>query len=255
MLTPDYLQNIPYQMEQLTLDLEEALLEDISRRIAKTGYITDTAEYQLLRLKELGAATDYITARVAEYTQLSETTINAMFFDAAQTSTEFYEELYKATGKPFIPAAENLYLQQLIKAGTAQTKETLVNFTQSMGFAVIENGERVFLPIAKTYQKILDTAHMQVMTGAFDYNTAVRNAVKQLTENGLQFIDYETGWRNRCDVAARRAVLTGISQMSGKISEQVMRDLDTDIVEVTAHAGARPDHAVWQGKWYRYKVR
>jgi hypothetical protein len=121
-----------------------------------------------------------------------------------------------------------------------------------MGFAVIENGERVFLPIAKTYQKILDTAQMQVMSGAFDYNTATRTAVSKLTENGLQFIDYETGWRNRCDVAARRAVLTGISQMSGKISEQVMSDLDTDIVEVTAHAGARPDHAAWQGKWYSF---
>lgn len=253
MLTPEYLAGIPYQIEQLTLNLEEAILTDICRRIANAGYITETAEYQIMRLKEFGAANEFIAQKIKEYTGLCDTAVNQIFFDAAQTSTEFYSDVYKKTGTPFIPLAQNAYYKQLIAAGAKQTKHELVNFTQSMGFAIIENGERVFLPIAKTYQKIIDTAQMQVMSGAFDYNTAIRTAVSKLTENGLQFIDYETGWRNRCDVAARRAVLTGISQMSGKISEQVMSDLDTDIVEVTAHAGARPDHAAWQGKWYRYK--
>lgn len=56
--------------------------------------------------------------------------------------------------------------------------------------------------------------------------------------------------RNHADVAARRAVLTGLSQYTGKISERNAEELDTDIVEVTAHAGARPDHAEWQGRWY-----
>lgn len=55
---------------------------------------------------------------------------------------------------------------------------------------------------------------------------------------------------NRLDVAVRRAVLTGISQVTGKISEHNAAELETDIVEVTAHAGARPDHAEWQGGWY-----
>lgn len=40
--------------------------------------------------------------------------------------------------------------------------------------------------------------------------------------------------------------------MTGKVSEQNMQDLDTDIVETSAHAGARPDHAVWQGKWFSF---
>ncbi|OMK67359.1 phage minor capsid protein [Clostridioides difficile] len=39
------------------------------------------------------------------------------------------------------------------------------------------------------------------------------------------------------DVATRRAVLTGVNQMSQNINNKVINDLDTDIVEVTAHSG------------------
>ena len=103
---------------------------------------------------------------------------------------------------------------------------------------------------AEAYRDCLDYAYMQVMTGAVDHNTAVRNATRRLTEGGLQFVDYASGVRCHADVAARRAVLTGLSQMTGKVSEHNAAELDTDIVEVDAHAGARPDHAQWQGKWY-----
>ncbi len=112
------------------------------------------------------------------------------------------------------------------------------------------DGTISFKPIAKAYQDALDLAQMQVSTGVFDYNTAVRNAVKSLTASGLRFVDYASGHVNHADVAVRRAVLTGVSQMSGKISEHNAAELETDLVEVTAHAGARPDHAEWQGRWY-----
>lgn len=120
-----------------------------------------------------------------------------------------------------------------------------------MGFSLPSpNGKVTFKPIAKAYQDALDLAQMQVSTGVFDYNTAVRNAVKSLTASGLRFVDYEAGHVNQADVAVRRAVLTGVSQMTGKISEHNAAELETDLVEVTAHAGARHDHAEWQGRWY-----
>ena len=57
MLTPDYLQGAPAELEELFLRLEEDIIADICRRIAKAGYLTDSAEHQVLRLRELGAGT------------------------------------------------------------------------------------------------------------------------------------------------------------------------------------------------------
>ena len=250
-LTPEQLREIPVKLEKLTRNFEDTVLKDISRRIAKAGSVTDTAEWQLIRLKEMGYANDFLEKAIAEYVKKSGEEISRLFFDAAQVSDEFYGSVYAKAGKPFTPLADNPYMQQLIGAGIEQTSGELKNFTRSMGFSLPSpNGKVTFKPIAKAYQDALDLAQMQVSTGVFDYNTAVRNAVKSLTASGLRFVDYASGHVNHADVAVRRAVLTGVSQMSGKISEHNAAELETDLVEVTAHAGARPDHAEWQGRWY-----
>lgn len=251
MLTPEYLQGLPDELAALTENLETQLIEDIARRVAKAGEITDTAAYQIMRLKEMGASTEYIKKLLADYTKQSEDAIERMIFDAAQTDSEFYETVYARTGRSYVPYEYNDYLQQLAVAAINQTKGELKNLTQSMGFAVRGSDGRVtFKPAAKAYQSAMDKAQMLVSTGGMDYITAVRMAVNDLAASGLRFVDYDSGIRNHADVAARRAVLTGVSQMTGKIAEHNAAELGTDVVEVDAHAGARPDHAAWQGKWY-----
>ena len=251
MLTPDYLQGAPAELEELFLRLEEDIIADICRRIAKAGYLTDSAEHQVLRLRELGAGTEYIKQKISEYSAISDEAVDRLFFDAAQTSDEFYRKAYDKANIGYTPYEYNDFFQQAVTASVNQTKGELRNFTQSMGFSYRgSNGQVRFHGAAEAYRDCLDYAYMQVMTGAVDHNTAVRNATRRLTEGGLQFVDYASGVRCHADVAARRAVLTGLSQMTGKISEHNAAELGTDIVEVDAHAGARPDHAQWQGKWY-----
>lgn len=250
-LTPEQLAEASARLDGLTQKLEKTILDDICRRIVKAGTVTDTAEWQMLRLKEMGYANDIIEQAVSDYTKKSAAEVQQLFHEAAQVSDIFYSEMYTQSGKPFVPVEDNPYMQQLITAAADQTKNELVNLTRSMGFAVRQpDGSVAFQPAAKAYQSALDLAQMQVATGTFDYTTAVRNSVKALTDGGLQFVDYASGHRNRADVAARRAILTGLSQMTGKVSEHNAEELETDIVEVTAHAGARPDHAEWQGRRY-----
>lgn len=251
MLTPDYLQGAPAELEELFLRLEEDIIADICRRIAKAGYLTDSAEHQVLRLRELGAGTEYIKQKISEYSALSDEAVDRLFFDAAQTSDEFYKKAYAQANIGYTPYEYNDFFQQAVTASVNQTKGELRNFTQSMGFSYRgSNGQVRFHGAAEAYRDCLDYAYMQVMTGAVDHNTAIKNATRRLTEGGLQFVDYASGVRCHADVAARRAVLTGLSQMTGKVSEHNAAELGTDIVEVDAHAGARPDHAEWQGKWY-----
>lgn len=251
MLTPDYLQGAPAELEELFLRLEEDIIADICRRIAKARYLTDSAEHQVLRLRELGAGTEYIKQKISEYSALSDEAVDRLFFDAAQTSDEFYRKAYDKANIGYTPYEYNDFFQQAVTASVNQTKGELRNFTRSMGFSYRgSNGQVRFHGAAEAYRDCLDYAYMQVMTGAVDHNTAIKNATRRLTEGGLQFVDYASGVRCHADVAARRAVLTGLSQMTGKVSEHNAAELGTDIVEVDAHAGARPDHAQWQGKWY-----
>lgn len=89
---------------------------------------------------------------------------------------------------------------------------------------------------------------MDIQSGAFDYNTVLRRTINQMTASGIRYIEYDSGHRDRVNVAVRRAVLTGFRQVQGKINEQVAADLNTDQYEVSYHVGARPTHQPWQGK-------
>lgn len=141
-----------------------------------------------------------------------------------------------------------------------QTKRDLRNITQSMGFLV--DAGRTMLPPAKAYQWALDNAVMQVQSGAINYKQAIKTAVKQLADSGLKIVDYESGHRDQIDVAARRAVMTGVSQICAKYTEQSAEYLETPYFEVSAHSGARDkpgpspwsSHKDWQGRVYSIRA-
>ena len=119
------------------------------------------------------------------------------------------------------------------------------------------------LPPAKAYQWALDSAELQIMSGAISYNQAIAEAIRQLADSGLKTVRYESGHADSLDVAVRRAVMTGVNQLNQKYREQSMDYLGTDLVEVTAHLGARnidgpmgwENHAAWQGKVYHWKAK
>ena len=135
-----------------------------------------------------------------------------------------------------------------------QTDADLRNITQSLGFYLdYGGGKPVLTPLAEVYQKYLDSACLDIVSGAFDYNSVLRRVVTQLTNSGLRQINYASGRANRVDVAARRAVMTGITQLTGHISDYNAEKLYTEFFEVAWHSGARPTHAVWQGKVWSKK--
>lgn len=255
-ITPEYLTGAPDPIVDLFMDLEAEILKDICRRFRVSGEATESAIAQIKILQERGAKLPDIEKAIRETLKLSEKELDKIFDRAIERNREYYDDLIK---KVDIVGADYKGIDSAVAAIRKQTHDEFVNLTQSLGFAIRTGPEVEFLPIAKTYQKILDDAAAQVMSGAFDYNTAIRNAVKRLTDSGLQMVDYASGWHNRADVAARRAVMTGVSQLSAQYAESVADVLQTDYREITAHQGARDkgvgwqNHKAWQGKVYSLK--
>lgn len=64
------------------------------------------------------------------------------------------------------------------------------------------------------------------------------------------FLQNASGHSNRIDVAVRRAVLTGLNQLTGQVQEANAEKLGAEKFEVTWHSTARPTHQPWQGRVY-----
>lgn len=251
MLNPNEIEALPVELEKHFKDLEARVMQDIVRRIRINDEITRSADWQIHRLYELGKGQEKIKKYIKNALNLSDSEIDKIYAEAIENGYVRDERLYKASGKKYIPFSENESLQRLIAGVTAQTKDELKNITQSLGFAVKQPGGKLkFMPIADYYQKTLDRAVLDIATGVFDYSTVLKRIICEMTDSGLRSVDYESGWSNRVDVAARRAVMSGVNQVTAKINEDNADLLNTEYFEVSWHSGARPSHQVWQGQVY-----
>lgn len=255
MFTPTEIEALPSAMEQLYRSLQLNIMSDLTGRLKANGEeITSAADWQINRLYELGVSKDEIDSLIQSTLDVSDDEIDRIYDEVVKSGYERNEELYTSKGKEYIPYAENKQLQQLVKAVKNQTKSEYRNITGSLGFAVRDADNTLsFTPLADFYQRTLDNGLMQIASGAVDYNTVLKKAVKAMTDSGLRTVDYASGWSNRVDVAVRRALMTGFNQVVAKVNEDNAEQLGTEYFEVSYHRGARPTHQVWQGRVYSKK--
>lgn len=250
---PELLDALPEELAELYRGLEDTLLAEICSRLKLRDELNEVTVQDIRALRSHGIDLREIKRAIRQTTGISEKKLNKLLDDVVKRNQQYYTSVINLA---HITQPETLVSIEDTWAIYQQTKLDLRNITRSMGF-LVDNG-RTMLPPAKAYQWALDNAAMQVHSGAISYNQAVKMSVKQLADSGLKVVDYESGHHNSIDVAARRAVMTGVSQLCAKYTEQSAEYLETPYYEVSAHAGARDvpgqspwsSHKEWQGKVY-----
>ena len=236
MLPPFYLDRMPDAFVQLWQQVEEQILQDVARRIGKMNAVTPTANWQLWRYQQTEALRNDVVKLLAKYSGKSETAIRKLLLQAATEAMEREDAIYYHYDMEPPPFEESAALNNLLDAGARQTCGTWQNITATTANTV-----------TGAFERTLDAAWLKVSTGAFDYKAAVKQAVDSLADD-MPMVTYPSGHKDSIEVAARRAVLTGVNQTTGKLQVARMDEMGCEFVETTAHGGARPSHAEWQGR-------
>lgn len=236
MLTAEELDAFVDPITSLWRRYEDSVLQDIARRLGKLN-LTSSAAWQMQRLSESGMLYDDILKQLSEITGESERTLRSVFTKAGVRAMRFDDAIYKKAGlKPLLlnlsPA-----MADVLSAGLSKTNNLFRNLTLTTAIG----GQNAFIDAA-------DLAYMQISTGAMSYQEAISLAVKSLAEKGLSTINYASGRMDQLDVAVRRAALTSINQTVGIMQSRRADEMGSDLVQTSAHVGARPTHQVWQGK-------
>lgn len=255
--TPELLDALPEEMAELFRGLEDTLLAEICSRLKLRDELNEVTVQDIRALRSHGIDLKEIKKAIHETSGISKTKLDKLLGDVVARNQQYYTDMIDLA---HITQPETLVDAAEVAAIRTQTLDTFHNLTASMGFLV--DAGRTMLPPAKAYQWALDSAALQVQSGAINYNQAIKTAVKELADSGLKVVDYESGHRDHVDVAVRRAVMTGVSQICAKYTEQSAEYLDTPYFEVSAHVGARDkpgpspwsSHKDWQGRVYSVRT-
>jgi hypothetical protein len=248
---PEVLDALPEELAELFRALEITLLDEICSRLGFADQLNEVTVQDIQALRMHGIDLKSIEEAISKTAGISKQKLNSLLNDVVERNQKYYTEVIDLA---HVTQPETLVDAATVDAIKRQAHDTFRNLTASMGFLV---GNTMLKP-ARAYQWALDNAEMQIQSGAISYNQAIKTAVKQLADSGLKVVDYESGHRDQIDVAARRAVMTGVNQICAKYTEQAAEYLETPYYEVSAHAGARDvpgrspwsSHKDWQGKVY-----
>lgn len=242
MLSPEYLNFIEFNdVVELYNKLNIDITADIIKRVSQMQDITETTKKQLEILKQTNGSDIFNEAleKTCMLTAETKRALKRLFKDIAKEDIDGYKELYKYRDKPF-KLSEAQY--EILNQGLKETNRVLKNFTKTIAFQS-----------QQAYMETVDNAYMKVVSGAFNYASAINTACQELADKGITLKD-KLGRNVQLEVAVRRNIMAGIQETANNINRDIEEYLGCDGYEVTAHIGARPSHAEAQGKQYAIKA-
>lgn len=257
-MTPEELEKLPKPLERTMTDLELSIMDEIIQRIKEAAQITPVIDWLLVRMDAIGKSRSSIRQMIGKALEKTDLQVDDIYEQAARSDYIRNKAIYEAAGRDYLSYKDNQWLRQVVDAARRQTKDSLrplENITQTTGFNVpMGGGRKVFTPLSEYLERSLDKAMLGITTGTRTYSQAIGEVIDEMTASGIRTVDYASGKSDRIEVAARRAVMTGVAQMTDKVNEKNMEELQTDYCEVDWHMGARntgtgyQNHQSWQGK-------
>ena len=235
----DLLRDGPDALVELYRQAEDDILIDMARRIKEYDFFIPAARFQKAKLEAMGLVWQEILRRLSALTGRTQEELTALWKQAAALVAQENLAVYRAGGVYDAGKLDRKALNDVLRGGLRQTAGMFRNLTQTTARAG-----------SQQFADALDRAWLQISSGAFDRQSAVRMAVHELAEKGVCAARYRSGHADYLEVAVRRAVVTGLNQSTLRMQEALADQMGCDLVEVSAHSGARPSHAEWQGRIY-----
>lgn len=253
MLSPFQIEKMSQSLQDIYQEIESDLLKNIASRFSLLDEVTPNtvSAWQLEKLNELGGLNQDNIKLIEQYSKKTKSEIAKIFAEAGYKCLEYDESIYKkALEKGLLktaasPLKASSSIQQIISSAIGHAKQSfnLVNTTALQS-------------ASQSFMDIINRTYLETSLGVRSYNDSIRTAVRELADKGITGITYR---RNNgqiinypVDAAVRRNIITSTSQTAGELQLKRAEEWGSNLVEVSSHMGARPSHAVWQGKiFYR----
>lgn len=248
LLDEKWLEALPEKVTDNLIKQNAEVIEVICNRIKYFGDLRPTEVNMLTNsLAFAGADMKAINTIIQKYTGLNKAEIKRIFETAAKENDAFAEQYYKYRG--LIPRTHDNdeYLQNIYQAVAQSTLDSFENLSDTYGFKL--PGKKA-MTLRRTYSQVIDRAIYEIQTGVTDYNTALRQSVKQLADSGIRNVNWESGVSRRTDTAARMNILDGVRRLNQEMLLYNGEQFGSDGIELSAHAISAPDHVNVQGRQF-----
>lgn len=253
MITPGKIQALAEPVEDIYVHMTNELMANIAKHI-KSPTWTNTARWEIQKLSELGQLTRENAAIINRYIKEIPKAVRETMTATRQAALGDIERQLSAAAQegyltpPLADSTERVFQELLAQA---EDRFNLVN-TQMLQSSLEGYTQAVSVAAEAMPQEALDILNRNAAAlamGTVTRTTAVRTAILDLSEKGLTgFID-RAGRHWSPEAYVNMVMRTTVHNAAIAGIRERMRDYGTDVFQISAHAGARPRCAPYQG-WF-----
>ena len=228
----------------------EFFLIKIGESVKKIRGLTPTQAHQLIQILKYNGNYEEIVNEILRLTNLNIQDIDAIFNEMAKKDYLFAEQFYKYRGVEYVPYSQNKALLRQVNALASITKQEMFNYARAtnLGYSIRDlQGNIKFIGLKETYDRILDTAVLNVGTGVDTFDNAMSKIMKDIGGNGLKTLDYASGRSIRLDSMARMHLKGALRTLHNEIQKKAGEEFDFDGYEISVHSNPAFDHEKIQG--------
>lgn len=231
------MKKLPENIQGYYRNLEDKTLKDIVKRINKSCELTGTSRVRIESMLNLGYDLKDIKKELSKDLDITAHKLGSLVNKAGLKSFAEDAKFYNLGGKKL---KENPAVFKMIDTMSKSAVEDLNNLTGTIGLA----GQ----PLEKWYKETLNQAVIDITSGTYSKSEVMRKVVNEVGDKGLEYIEYQSGRNFSVEAAVKMNLNSTVNRLSAEISLVNAQEMNQDLMEITAHAGARPTHQEWQGQ-------
>jgi len=268
MLKASYLASCSDDIVKIYAQLENEIIISMVKRLVKLKKIESYTDWQSKIYNEIGGLQKDISKYLSKYDKIAYERIKELFEFSMAMNTKNDLKMVQQASREMTDNQKQILESTFSKIEDKETinKTFAWMATKHSEDEIFQKLKRLTMTVAATTEtKFIEQANnafFKVSTGAFSIDDAFKYAVNNLAKAGIDTVEYTNSGRiikRSIESAVRANITTGINQNASEITLSNCEDLETDLVEVSAHLGARDaerdgrpwaNHASLQGKVY-----
>lgn len=231
-MTPEQMEKRVKKLLSKFDDINTFYIEKVAAQIATIGELSTSSMRIIAVWASMYENINDINKQIAKAVNVTMPELKKLYADAL--NDVYYDDRFvRALDETPLSEESKETLERYTESVYRQTHDTLVNLSNTTA-------------VSETYREAVDKAVLTVSSGMSDYNSQIRNVLREIGGSGLQ-VEYESGFRRRLDSALRQNIVDGVKQIQQHASDMIGEDLGYDAKEISVHANSAPDHEPVQG--------
>lgn len=260
-MTNEQINELSQPFVELFMEMEDRLLRKIAEQLAYDGDLSDTSKWRIRQLARAGLLDKEALKIIREYTGIQSDMLDNILQTAALNELDYVDAAAQAAIAQSLiddavvpPAAEtaqnamrSFYRQALVDTNAVNT---VMRYKAKQAYTSAVNNAFFTAQEAQRVHNALGAGTAAVVTGAESLQTAVRDTIKQLSEDGIPAFVDKAGREWSPEAYVRMDIRTTAANTARQAQFDRCEQYNIKLIQVDSHRGARPLCAPYQGGIY-----